>query len=488
MPAHAPTRSQPGRIRLRVAGSLIVSLLVAMSLSLSLAVPVAAATSARLTRYPYLTDVSGSAAAINWATDRSATTGHATYGKVGVESCTAHRVNAAETAITVGSVGEYQWRAQLTLSADTRYCYRVFLDGTAPVDLLASDPSPTFTTQLAPGSQTPFSFAVLGDWGSVNSSGANRDQANLMARIAASGARFALTTGDNAYPSGSQANYGDLQQVGSGLSAVFGPRSWAVPGRSIPIFPAQGNHGFSGASVALTNWPQAATSASGRYRLDTYSGIDGTTAASYPSVWYAFSVGSARLYVLEAAWSDSNIGTAGDKYQVDHDYHWTGSSAEYQWLQRDLAAYPSALKLAFFHFPMFSDNSTETSDKWLRGSNSLEGLLDQYRVRIAFNGHAHIYERNKAVNGDTFVSYVTGGGGAPLEPIGSACSSWDAYGLGWSPSKGTGSKCGSAPVPTSSSQVFHFLLVTVNGYTVTVTPTDELGRTFDIQTYAFGGA
>jgi chitodextrinase len=36
--------------------------------------------------------------------------------------------------------------------------------------------------------------------------------------------------------------------------------------------------------------------------------------------------------------------------------------------------------------------------------------------------------------------------------------------------------------------VFHFLLVTVDGSTVTVTPTDELGRTFDVQTYRFGTA
>jgi hypothetical protein len=35
--------------------------------------------------------------------------------------------------------------------------------------------------------------------------------------------------------------------------------------------------------------------------------------------------------------------------------------------------------------------------------------------------------------------------------------------------------------------VYHFLLVTVNGNTVTVTPTDEMGRTFDIQTYTFSG-
>jgi hypothetical protein len=33
--------------------------------------------------------------------------------------------------------------------------------------------------------------------------------------------------------------------------------------------------------------------------------------------------------------------------------------------------------------------------------------------------------------------------------------------------------------------VYHFLLVTVNGSTVTVRPTDETGRAFDVQTYAF---
>jgi hypothetical protein len=33
--------------------------------------------------------------------------------------------------------------------------------------------------------------------------------------------------------------------------------------------------------------------------------------------------------------------------------------------------------------------------------------------------------------------------------------------------------------------VYHFLLVSVDGTTVTVTPTDELGRTFDQQTYDF---
>ena len=49
----------------------------------------------------------------------------------------------------------------------------------------------------------------------------------------------------------------------------------------------------------------------------------------------------------------------------------------------------------------------------------------------------------------------------------------------------TAHDCGSATAPISASQVYHFLLVTVSGTTVTVAPTDETGRTFDVQTTSF---
>ena len=75
---------------------------------------------------------------------------------------------------------------------------------------------------------------------------------------------------------------------------------------------------------------------------------------------------------------------------------------------------------------------------------------------------------------------------ATLEPVGEqACSAFDAYAIGWSPTRSIGSACGSAPVPTAADQVFHYLLVTVNGTSVTVAPTDEMGRTFDVVTYDF---
>ena len=452
----------------------------------------AGAVGSQLTRYPYLTDLTGNSVEVNWATDRSGTAATTTWGAVdGTGGCApTNTVTAVRTSITVNGVSEYQWAAALSLPVSGAYCYRVFLGTT---DLLGTDPSPTFTTQVPAGSTAPVSFAVLGDWGQVDANGANADQANLMSQIAKSGVNFAVTVGDNGYPSGSQTNYGDLQQSGSGISEIYGPSFWTVPGRSIPMFVATGNHGMTSTTSTATrsteqvNWPQsmAVSTSDGRYQKDTYCCVNGTSSASYPSSWYAFDAGRARFYVLQADWADSNVGT-GTVYSDDYAAHWSPTSPEYQWLAADLVAHPSGLKFAFFHYPLYSDQKAQTSDRYLQGSNSLEGLLATNHVSIAFTGHAHTYERNAPTTPGSFPSYVTGGGGAFLQPVGEAgCSAFDAYAIGWSTTNLKGSRCGSATVPDSAARVFHFLKVTVNGSTVTVTPTDELGRTFDVQTYTF---
>lgn len=442
--------------------------------------PVAGAAAPQLTRYPYLTDLVQDHVIVNWATDTSGTGASVRWGSNG--DCTAHSVAATRHTITVNGTDEYQWHASVSgLSANTTYCYRVYLGET---DLLGDDPSPSFRSQIAAGASTAFSFAVFGDWGEVDAEGSNPEQANLMAELADSGVRFAVTTGDTAYPGGTQTNYGDLRQAGSNISAIFGPQFWTVAGSSVPLFNVQGNHGFN--SVGILNWPQdrAVSTSGGRYEMDTYCCTNGTASANYPSTWYAFDAGNARFYVLEAAWSDFNDGAA-TPYQNDYDNHWTPASAEYQWLKADLEAHPGGLKFAFWHYPMYSDNPTENSSLLLRGADSLEGLLAANGVDIGFNGHAHIYERNKEPAGG-IVTYLTGGGGGHLEPVGGlGCSSFDAYAIGWSYSNNRGSSCGTASDPTSKAHVFHFLKVSVNGDQVTVTPTDSTGQVFDQQTYTF---
>src|SRR3954468_5346742 len=445
--------------------------------------PAAATVASELRRYPYLTDLVTTNVTINWATTTSLTTGTATYGRVGSESCTAHTVTATRTSMTIGSTAEYQWKAQVSgLTPDAAYCYRVF-GGTT--DLLGSDPSPQFRSQIAAGSTTPFSFAVFGDWGLSGTNGTNPDQANVMSQIAASGARFAVTTGDNGYSGGTQTDYGDIVQTGSGVSGIFGPNFWTVPGRSIPIFPTQGNHGMN--SVGLTNWPQdrAVAASAGRYQMDTYCCVNGTTSESYPSAWYAFDAGKARFYVLEASWADGNVGTS-NLYGNDAASHWTVSSPEYQWLSADLAAHPNQMKFAFFHFPLYSANGSEVSDTFLQGASpKLEGLLGDNGVDVVFNGHAHVYTRSNPSAAGMPVTYTTGGGGATLSSV-SKCAAPVAAAIGWSPTSNHGSACGSLTAPATPDRVYHFLLVSVNGSNVTVTPTDELGRTFDVQTYTFG--
>jgi hypothetical protein len=489
MRPRASTDTTPPRDRARRLGAIVLALVAAALVAAALA---SAATAApydpHLTRAPYHTDLVGRHVIVNWATDRSATAASASWGAYSGSGCSLTNTQAAtRTGITVGTVLEYQWKASLSLPADGSYCYRVLL---GPTDLLAANPSSVFQSQAAPGSSAPFSFAVLGDWGQVDVNGNNPDQASLLGQIAASGVRFAMTVGDNGYPSGSQVNYGDLQQHGSNTSAIFGPPFWPVPGASVPIFPSPGNHGLAGTTHAdLTNWPQdvAVSASGGRYQNDSYCCVNGSATANYASAWYAFDAGPARFYVLTSAWGDTNTGT-GSVYANDAAAHFAPGTPEYQWLLNDLQTHPSGLKFVVSHYPFYSDNKNLPSDTFLQGPTNLEGLLTRYGVSVVFNGHAHIYERNLPSGPGAPVTYVTGGGGGTIMPVDGTCKPYDAYAIGWSPTKLKGTACGAALKPTSATQVFHFLKVTVSGQSVTVAPTDELGRTFDVQTYEFSGA
>ncbi|MCW2810609.1 MAG: hypothetical protein JWP61_1067, partial [Friedmanniella sp.] len=460
-----------------------------------------------LARYPYLTDVTTTSVQVTWADTYKSTDGAVTWGPAG-GSCTASSAAAGRlgTAFTVAGTAEYQHSVTLTgLSPGTAYCYRVTGGKSNSVDLLGADPSPTFRTLPSTGA---YSFLTFGDWGDTTT-GPNPDQAELHSLMASSGALFAVGTGDIAYPSGTQTQYGDLLNTGTGVSEVFGPDFWRRPGPVLPFFSTPGNHGRT--TTFFQTWPQPAVAADTgeSYGLASYpaSTALGYSASTGPAAWYAFDVAGTRYYVLTADWSDNNTGTADGAlcqaqfashacpdYQAEQDAHWKPGRPEYEWLKADLATHPG-LKLAFFHYPLRSDDATEPGDPYLQDASinpdrasSLERLLVSRGVKLAFNGHAHIYQRNVAPPGG-LVSYVTGGGGAALAPIargsGASCSPTNAYGLGWSSTGG--SYCGAAGAkPVSASKVFHFLKVTVDGTTVTVTPTNADGETFDSVTYDFG--
>jgi hypothetical protein len=444
------------------------------SLVVVLALPARAAAVPQLRRAPYLTDVSTSTATVNLATDTGSPAPVIAWDTTeGGCAAPSHQVTASLVTSFTGTNGtkDYQFKAPIAgLSPGSAYCYRASQAGT---DLLGTPV--TFTSAPSPGSGGAFTFAVIGDWGAGTA-----DEANVFAQIAASRPAFLMTVGDNVYNSGNQSEYGDLNG-----GRAFGPAYLPAIGGGTPIFPAQGNHGFTGYKPYLDNFPQDAVTAAsgGTYKAESYCCAAGTSGTrTYASAWYAFTWGNARIYVLEAAWADGNGG-----YQGDFTDHWNGPvagcgpcGAELAWLQSDLAANAAVpIKLAFFHYPVHSDSGSQSSDTYLAGQFALEGLLASGGVQIAFNGHAHIYERNlPQIAGSPLVTYVTGGGGDALGGLGS-CSAFDAYAIG--------SKSGChAPKPTSPAQVYHFLSVRVDGNAVTVTPINELGQAFDVQTYTYG--
>ncbi len=450
--------------------------------------------------------------------------------------------NQTGTQFTVTGAGttqsEYQNSVLATgLSPGTAYCYTVFATHSAgAANLLpATKPWQSFTTLLPANtaSTQPVSFDLINDTGEnyyntnanaaldvpFNTTGApvNPDQAALYNEIGNSGANFLLSVGDIGYNSSSQSNFGDLTQVGTQpeVSDLFGP-SYLPQTGGLPIFAGSGDHDQT--INPLKIFPTAATTAAsgGTYAFDSYSGIDGITGSAADD-WYAFSTGNVRVYVIDGTWSEavaSKLGTTDGAlcgtvgvsavnscmaYQADADEHWQTSSPEYQWLQKDLAAHPGGVKLAVFHFPVRSVNASQPSDPYLQNSSanpkastSLEALLSKYGVGIAFNGHAHTYQRiipNNYQQNNQLINYVTGGGGGVLEPVvGGSCSTMtgtaSVYALGWNPTFGTGSTCGAGvPTPNSAADVYEFLKVTVNGNQVTVTPTNAAGGTFDVQTY-----
>jgi hypothetical protein len=489
---------------------------------------------ATLTRAPYVTDLTQTGADVNWATT-SSTPGSLEWGPLG--NCTAHVATVppslpnsypaagTPTSITapefnvVSGTNEYQSTVVLTgLTASTTYCYRPL--SSASVDLLGTNPSQNFTTLDAVGSSNPLTFDVVGDIGETlySSSTAfpnnlNTDQAAIDSLIGTSGAKFVVTAGDVGYSGGTQANYGDLVNGGSEISDIFGPSYWPQT-LGLPVFPGEGNHGQN--TIGLRSWPSSNTAAAtgGTYAYDSYPAPtqDGTSPGSYPDAWYAVSDGNVRIYVLDSAWADgSNVGSAtgaactaaGEAscpgYQVDHDEHWTPSSPEYKWLAADMAKYPNAVKMAVWHYPLRSDESSQDSDVYLQNSpsnpyqsSSLESLLSADGVKVVFNGHAHDYQRIAPSAAGQVTNYVTGGGGAILEPVstGSSCTAFkntgSIYAIGWSPTSNAGTACGTGvPVPQSAAQVFNFLKVTVNGGTVTVTPINAAGQSFDVQSYTY---
>ncbi|MCP4634584.1 MAG: T9SS type A sorting domain-containing protein [candidate division Zixibacteria bacterium] len=119
---------------------------------------------------------------------------------------------------------------------------------------------------------------------------------------------------------------------------------------------------------------------------------------------------------------------------VDQYKNYYPGSAQYQWLENDLATCTKPWKFIYLHEPGWSAGNHGNN---MNVQNYIQPLCEEYGVPILFAGHNHYYSR-AIVNGVQHIT--TGGGGAPLSQPDSTY-----------------------PNIVASAMAYHFCKVTING-------------------------
>jgi hypothetical protein len=193
---------------------------------------------------------------------------------------------------------------------------------------------------------------------------------NRTARLLDSIPGRVFVAGDTAYPDGTRAQFRDCYDPTWGR--------WRLR-----TSPAVGNHEYHAPGAG------------------PYWDYFGSRAGERGKGWYAYDLGTWRIYTLNANCTEVGCGA--------------GSEQE-QWLRADLDANPHACVAAVMHQPLFSSGQ--------HGGNPavrpLWAALDEYGADVVLAGHDHDYERFApqspagVATATGIREFVVGTGGAPL--------------------------------------------------------------------------
>jgi len=200
-----------------------------------------------------------------------------------------------------------------------------------------SSPSPT-PSPPGVGSGTPGPPAILVGAGDIGQCGSPAVAATAQLLDRVSGIVF--TTGDNAYPNGSTANFRDCYEP-----------QWGRHRQRTR--PTPGNHDYDTGGAAA---------------YFTYFGEN----AGPPGLgYYSYTAGSWRVLALN---SEIHVGAG---------------SAQLQWLRSELSASRTACTLVYWHKPLFSSGPNGPN----RDMREIWRILYEFDADLVINGHDHLYER-----------------------------------------------------------------------------------------------
>jgi len=341
--------------------SMVRTLALACAAVLGLLATAAAQARPVVVRGPYLQGATSSSMVVRWRTDVPTDTRLWTgAGPGALQLAHVDPAPVTEHEVVVGG-----------LAPATQRWYAV---GDAGGILAGNDAHHSFRTLPAPGAVAPLRFWVLGDAGLpwVGQSMVRDAYAQF---AAARPADLVLLLGDNAYYTGTDAEY----QAG-----LFTPFQQFF--RNTCVWSTFGNHDGMSASAPLQSGPY----------FDVFTMPRNGEAGGVPSgteAHYSFDHGHVHFVCLDSEGSSRAA---------------TGAMA--QWLAADLAATTAPWVVVYFHHPPYTKgthDSDRRSDSGGRMHDMREvfvPILEAHGVDLVLCGHSHGYERSFLLDGHTGAS------------------------------------------------------------------------------------
>lgn len=258
----------------------------------------------------------------------------------------------------------------------------------------------SFVTPPAPGDDRLLTMVMVGDLGQTEDSAATVQHLNEEKQ-----ASVMLHAGDMSYADCDGSRWDSYFDMIQPLS------------KRLPWMVSAGNHEIEpdGTGSIMTPYKQRyampqvqpGVDRSRVFQSPANRGYDCTPSAftgdfDFGNSFYSFDVGLVHVVVLNSY------------------VHCTTESAQYKWLQQDLAGVNKTITpwvIAMFHSPWYNSNHDHQGEfNTIAMREAMEPLFQQYRVSIVLCGHVHAYERSlpvyrnqSTVQGTTYFNIGDGG-------------------------------------------------------------------------------
>ncbi len=314
---------------------------------------VTGATAAVVVRGPWLQNGTDAAITVRWRTDVP------TNSRVWIGASPG---TLAPAVTDTASVTEHEVRVT-GLSPGSAYAYAI---GSSTAMLAGGDTTHVFRTAPPPGDVVPTRIWVLGDSG-IPGAAQNRVRDAYAAWPGAAATDVWLMLGDNAYQTGTDAEYG---------AGLFTPYASFL--RRHVLWPTRGNHDAIHSGGANDYYDL--------FTLPTAGEAGGTPSST--EAWYSFDHGDVHFVCLD---SEGSARTPG--------------SPMLTWLAGDLAATQRTWTIVYFHHPPYtkgshdSDNVSDSGGRMRDMREHVMPILEAAGVDLVLAGHSHSYERSFLLDG-----------------------------------------------------------------------------------------